>query len=446
MKKNVLFDNLGNKYFTLTNKYFYWSIFIVLITILTGINNYGFYTNVEKNSIKAVRQFEKTILSVIGNYPNSNGEELQNIIIEITEQWNIFAYNNNGIKLILLNGVEKEIRKTRNWNDRTASKIIIDINKLINKDKGGIEVFSNFAIFNSIINSITFSIKDIYADIFYKNTAPFDGKVFIKDKEQNQDEIIIVHEESKPSIKEEYIVIEGFNGESKEIYLKPYSKIYIENDKNIKKGDILATNSIHTIIYNIENTYFERSKITIFFAIFTYLMLWFSRKRTYKLAELQEKEDQRLKEEFEQDILMIDLDKRNELSYQVKKKLIQYNSIINPPINHLNIEDIFEKELDTIGTKFRKVTEKIIFEVYRNKIGELPYRINLSQAVEELHRKQFLSDTAKNYLNIVRIYGNISSHYSSNSEITKEEAISIASALMYVVEEIYEKNLLNKNI
>ena len=72
---------------------------------------------------------------------------------------------------------------------------------------------------------------------------------------------------------------------------------------------------------------------------------------------------------FEQDILMIDLDKRNELSYQVKQKIIQYNSIINPPINHLNIEDIFEKELDNIGTKFRKVTEKIIFEVYRNKIG-----------------------------------------------------------------------------
>ncbi len=98
------------------------------------------------------------------------------------------------------------------------------------------------------------------------------------------------------------------------------------------------------------------------------------KKRTYKSSELQEKEDQRLKEEFEQDILTINLDKRNELSYQVKQKIIQYNSINKSSHKLFKYWRYIWKELDTIGTKFRKVTEKRTFVVYKNKIGELPYK------------------------------------------------------------------------
>jgi hypothetical protein len=372
MKKNGLLDNLGNKYFTLTNKYFYWSIFIVLIGILTLTNNYYFYSHVERSSGRDAEQLNLILESQI-NYCKINNFEVNScndLLMNTINSFSKKAYYNDTIvidgqalqKVSLPDAVIKSDVKIDLFKDNTYEnyKYIYTVN------------FDIYKYIFSVVNSMTFSITDI---------------------------------------------------------------INISYHESIKKA-----------LEKFNSSYWYRSRPVIVFAIFTYLILWFSRKRTYKLSELQEKEDQRLKEEFEQDILTIGLDKRNELSYQVKQKIIQYNSIINPPINYLNIEDIFEKELDTIGTKFRKVTEKIIFEVYRNKIGELPYRINLSQAVEELYRKQFLSDASKNYLNIVRIYGNISSHYSSNSEITKEEAISIASALMYVVEEIYEKNLLNKNI
>lgn len=424
MKKDGFLINLKNKYFTLTNKYFYWGVFIVLIGIFTSINNYGFYSYAESSSKKAVRQFKTIILSIIDNYPNEDKEKIQKLIIDIATKWEENSHYNNGIELKLLNNEIKILKETENC--RTGSKFIIDIKKLLNEKEDWIKIDSNLTVFNTVIKSMTFSLYDIYDDIFHKYTAPFDGKVFIEDGERK--------------IK---LVIKG-NDDEKVQKLNPYSDIIVRNGINIKKDDLLAKGSIHVAINKI-NTYWYRSRIAICFAIFIYLILWLSRKRTYKLLELQEKEEDRLKEEFEKKAVTISLDERNKLSHQIKEKIVQFESIINPPINHLNIEDIFEKELDTIGTKFRKVTEKIIFEVYRNKIGELPYRISLSQAVEELNRKQFLSDTSKNYLTIVRMYGNISSHYSNNPEITKEEAISIASALMNVIEEIYDKNLLNKN-
>ena len=68
--------------------------------------------------------------------------------------------------------------------------------------------------------------------------------------------------------------------------------------------------------------------------------------------------------------------------------------------------------------------------------------MSLATAVYELHEKGILSDTAKNYISIVRVYGNISSHY-SDTKICKEEAIAIASSLLNVIDEIYEKNLLS---
>ena len=64
--------------------------------------------------------------------------------------------------------------------------------------------------------------------------------------------------------------------------------------------------------------------------------------------------------------------------------------------------------------------------------------------IYELNQRRILSDTAKNYISIVRVYGNISSHY-SDSVICKEEAIAIASSLLNVIDEIYEKNLLGNS-
>lgn len=423
---------------SLSNKYFYWSLFILLISILTWINNYGFYSHVERTSVRTVVQFEKNLLELIDNYPNQNKEEIQQLIIKLASRWQHFSYYNNGIELILLNNERKSLQDTKNWDNSTSSRFLIDIKKLINKEEGGFIVeslTSKKQVFNSIISSMTFSIVDMYNDLFSSKTSPFNGKVYIKNRDKVNDGIIVINNNST-DIEKKYLLIVDENNNIKEISLSPYEEIKIKDGSTVLKGQQLSEGSIHTLIYNIENLYWLRSRTTIGFAIFTYLILWLSRKRTYKLEELEYKEDDKLLDEFKEGL------NNNIAKTSIKDKIEKYDSILNPPINTLTYEDLFDKDLDTIGTKFRKIAEKIIFQVYQLQIGPIPYRLSLSTAIYELNQRRILSDAAKNYISIVRVYGNISSHY-SDSVICKEEAIAIASSLLNVIDEIYEKNLLS---
>ena len=46
---------------SLTNKYFYWFIFIILIMILTGINNLYFYKHVERTAYRDTTQLKELL-------------------------------------------------------------------------------------------------------------------------------------------------------------------------------------------------------------------------------------------------------------------------------------------------------------------------------------------------------------------------------------------------
>jgi len=439
MKKEGFLVKLRDKYFTLTNRYFYWSIFIFFVGVLTWINNYGFYSHVERTTVREVYQFEKTLLSLVDNYPNKNDKELQNIILDFTEKWNDKAYYINGIEIIYLDGSIKPLRETKNWDKTSGSRFKINIKKLIDKEIGAIEIWStNNQVISSVVKSMTFSIQNIYKDIYGEKKAEIDGKAYIKTKEKDSISILHSDEEEKPE--EKYIVIEGSNGEIKNVYFNLYSKIHIKNGEIVKSGDLLISGSFYSAVNRVEDIYWYRSRITICFAIFIYFILWLSRKRTYKLEELQEKEDLKIKETFKEDL-------KNNIEVMntsiIKDKITKYDNILNPPINALKFDNLFD-DLDTIGTKFRKVTEKIIFQVYENQFDKKPLKMTLSNAIYELHKEGILSDTARNYISIVRVYGNISSHY-SDSVICKEEAIAIASSLLNVIDEIYEKNLLGNS-
>lgn len=441
-EKTSIFQLIRNQ-LSLSNKYFYWCTFIFLIGILTWINNYGFYSHVEKTSVRTVIQFEKSVLEIIDNYPNQNKEEIQQLIIKLASRWQPFAYYNSGVELILLNHERKIIEDTKKWDNTTSSKFVIDINKLINKEEGGFFVeslTSNSQILDSIVNSMTFSIKDIFNDIFKEKKSPIEGRVFIRTRESTNDGIIVIKNQDI-EVEKKYLFIVDKDNNSKEINLSPFENIKVKDGSIISKNQLISEGTLHTAIYKFQNIYWYRSRITLGFAIFTYIILWLSRKRTYRIEELQEKEDLKIKETFQEDL-------KNNIEIKntsiIQDKITKYDAILNPPINTLEFENLFD-DLDTIGTKFRKVTEKIIFKVYEEQIGKRPLRMSLSTAVYELHEKGILSDTAKNYISIVRVYGNISSHY-SDSTICREEAIAIASSLLNVIDEIYEKNLLNNSV
>ncbi len=134
-------------------------------------------------------------------------------------------------------------------------------------------------------------------------------------------------------------------------------------------------------------------------------ILYLIRKREIQIAQKQIEEDQKILEGAKAHPLTNDI---SDLTNKLKK----YDYILNPPVNTIQTDTLFENDLEEIGTKFRKVTEKIIFQLYSHYIGELYPGLSLSTAIYELHKKNLLSDSAKNYLSVVRVYGNISSHFS----------------------------------
>lgn len=357
---------------SLTNNYFYWGIFISLIAILSGINNYYFYKHVERTAYRDTIQLKK-LLNLQIDFCKQNNINLNKCNKILTQNTILFAntaYYNFKTEVQNFNQQIVWSKPERNWDRVAHSEMIITLPKENNFSDFqflGITNFDKTLFIGSIFKSMTFSIND-----FYKVTYESGMKEAIK-----------------------------------------------------------KFNSI----------YWYRSRPTIGFAIFTYLVLWLSRRRTIKLEEFQEKEDQILQNKTRNEIESLPAEEKEILNQTIQDKMIKYDFILNPPINYLSINDLLDKDLDSIGTKFRKVAEKIIFQVYVNKIGEKPYRLTLSRAIYKLNEKRILSDAASNYLSIVRVYGNISAHYSDNI-ICKEEAIAIASSLLNVIDEIQEKNLL----
>ena len=362
--------------FSLTNKYFYWSLFILLTTVLTGINNYYFYKNIKSSTEKNNQQLENIIKDYEKINKNTTSEDFRKNIVLISQAFiNKASYNNS---LIILEENNKQpIWKKPQGKDYpkvidSNIEIVLSSNQNTIKEYTANVNFDELNLYHTIIKSMTFSIVDIFDKINNNETTILDLKQFI-----------------------EKIVI-------------------------------------------------PRSSPAFWYAILIYLILFLSKRRTYKLEELKYKEDQIIKTKVKEETATKTESETQILTQEIQNKMIRYDSILNPPINYLTINDVFDNDLDSIGTKFRKVAEKIIFQVYQLQIGALPYRLSLSSAIYELNQRRILSDTAKNYISIVRVYGNISSHY-SDSVICKEEAIAIASSLLNVIDEIYEKNLLGNS-
>ena len=128
----------------------------------------------------------------------------------------------------------------------------------------------------------------------------------------------------------------------------------------------------------------------------------------------------------------------------IYNKLKQYDDVINPPINTLNFDDLISLDTSGIGNKFRKTIEKLLLPIFKFKFN---YEAkNLSEAIYKLSESNIISKEAKNFADIIRVYGNIDSHYNNQDNITKDEVIALANYVIKIVEEIVEKELLSINI
>ena len=406
-------------YLTLSNKYFFLTLLILLIGILTGINNYYFYAHIERSAARNLSQLETQIYAY-KNYCMENtisSESCQAGLLVLAKAFSEKAYYNDTIIVKDQNQNILWEKPIRDWDKVVKSDIEIMLpNNLINeKIKMNKSItFNNEMVLVSILRSMTFSIVDFVRDINNVEIAEENGIFTIKDKS--------------------YEV--NFTINEKEYTLNKHYDFKFKNGDAIKKGDVIATGNVFVALDHFINIYFLRSRPAIGFMIFSFLILYVYRKR-----ELAIKEEQSI---ADQEIIETVVQNPNLDSSEVYKKLKKYDHIINPPVNTLNADTLFDGDIDEVGTKFRKVAEKIVFKVYEKSIGKRDFRLDLNEAIYQLNKNGTISDTAKNYLSIVRVYGNLSSHYSEKT-ISRIEAITVASALLNVIEEIVEKNLLKED-
>ncbi|MDD3594860.1 DUF4145 domain-containing protein [Sulfuricurvum sp.] len=185
---------------------------------------------------------------------------------------------------------------------------------------------------------------------------------------------------------------------------------------------------------------FKRTRPTIGFAIFSFLLLWLYRKREEQQSELQKKNEEALINDFKR---QLESEKSKISEENIYNKFSKYDHILNPPINSLTFKDIITVDTDGIGNKFRKVLEKILYKILENELNIKPKDLN--EAIFILYKENIISSKAQMNATLIRIYGNMDSHYNKDNEISQEEIKTIALRLISIIEEILENNLLDNS-
>lgn len=408
-------------YLALSNKYFFITLLIILIGILTGINNYYFYAHVERSAARNLSQLEIQI-NAYRNYcieKTITSEQCSAAILILTKAFSEKAYYNNTMIVKDKNQNILWKKPIKDWDKVVKSDIEIILPHNLIKEKIEINkslTFNNSMMLISILKSMSFSIAELIENVNYKHIAQESGTFTLVDKNYKGNNIA-------------YIINDT------EYTLNKHHDFKFKTGDIVKKGNVIASGNIFVALDKFLSIYWFRSRPTIGFLIFSFLILYVYRQRELAIEKEQISVDQ--------EVIETVVKSPHANSSEIYNRLKKYDHIINPPVNTLNADTLFDGDIDEVGTKFRKVAEKIVFKVYEKSIGKRTFRLDLNEAIYQLNKNGIISDNAKNYLSIVRVYGNLSSHYSEKT-ISKVEAITVASALLNVIEEIVEKNLLKE--
>ena len=120
---------------------------------------------------------------------------------------------------------------------------------------------------------------------------------------------------------------------------------------------------------------------------------------------------------------------------RVYEGFLRFNTLLNEPVNTINIEDLLDENLNFAGTAFRQVLEKIIFKIYDNRINRSNTYKTLATAISKLEENRTIKKKLVRKLHAVRIYGNDNTHYSEQTT-TRAEALVAAMNLLSIMEEL----------
>jgi len=201
---------------------------------------------------------------------------------------------------------------------------------------------------------------------------------------------------------------------------------------------IIYNQGIKNAADKFKTKWFKRTRPTIGFALFSFLILWLYKRREVQLDIAQKNKEQLMIDEFKNEIEKIN----NHLNEnELYDKFIKFDYILNPPINTFNFKDLVSIDTNGIGNKFRKVLEKIFFPIVIVNLKIEPR--DLKEAIHLLYHNKTISSKTQIYATLIRLYGNMDSHYNESNNITKEEINVLAFRLISIIEEVLENNLLN---
>ncbi len=469
----------------LSNKYIFIVLSILLIFILTFINNYYFYEHVERTSSRQAVQLERLLINHIKLNNLKEKDILGKELLSVVNEWKENSYYNNGIEIIDFDGKSYTLTQLKKWDKSAYTFIIINFDELYNKKENGFILNSKTdlkEVFYSVFKSMTFSVTDIYEDITKKVLAKNDGQIIkIEDRRDNKyDGIISINGETFKDIKgaKNIVIRENPTLNEIEFYIPPYNELKVTQGMYIKKGEVLSQGTIYTAINNLENIYWYRSRPFLGFTIFTLLILFLFKKRTElldrKRREIEEKareekEEARIREEklkekareekekareeaikkqeeYEKEIDKIikekekDLEKQNKLEEEYKSvcnQFKQYESFVKFAFNDISIDELLDRNRRILGNMFRLVAEKIVFSIFENEVRPISRRIDtLDSCLSEIKTRNILKYNSISALYAVKNFGNENSHYTRDeNETSYAKTIVIAKDLINVIEE-----------
>ena len=190
------------------------------------------------------------------------------------------------------------------------------------------------------------------------------------------------------------------------------------------------TNLMETIEWYIKNKIYLRSEHVVIFFLISYIIMILLRIREQQLQQKIRKNDINIIKNKEI------IEEFRDQNIDIKEKLNQYCTIINPPIDILKYKDIIELDPESIIFKCRKVTEKLVTILYNNI--QKDESITLYLMTKELVKRKMLSKKAVSLINTIKAFGNISAHPDiyNPTVFTKEDSLMITNALILLIEEL----------
>ena len=277
----------------ITNNYFFIGFIIILVGILTLINNLYFYNHVERSTYRNAFQLKSILLDEI-EFCRKNrisGIRYRENIEAIVKNFSTTAYYNDTIILKHEDMGTLWEKPTTDWDKVVASHIEIILPKLKSDNHlyyNAQVKFDGYLYFISVIRSMTFSIFDKGAKFFNSSTVTEDERKLFSTLREKLNEYESVAKRFNQLVGKKYknaLTDDEITSYKK---LEEESLIAKLSDSELESYELLKSEINKSELTNSDiKTALYRSSPVIGFALFAIILAWFFRRRELQRLEIE---------------------------------------------------------------------------------------------------------------------------------------------------------------